>query len=170
MKDHIAKKKKLKVSWRIILILLFAFIGIIFLVPLPYTAIEVYIVQEPYMATETYTDVQPYTATEYYSEQVPITEEECKTDISIHPMDYLNRGLDNLDSLLKGNIDVLLKTCQEVIKYRTVQKSRDIIKYRDVQKERQVMKYHSVRKERSVTKLATLYQRFTGQVQYYYEV
>ena len=101
---------------------------IIFLVPIPYTAIEVYKVQEEYITKETYIENEIYVETEYYDEQVPFTEEECKKDISVNPLDYINRGIKNIDSLLGGDIDALLETCETVIKSKTVEKSREVVK------------------------------------------
>ena len=125
---------------------------IIFLIVLILAGI--FLVRVPYTATEIYTEKVPYTAQESYTESQPITVEECKTDISLNPMDYINRGID----LLEGDTNSLLETCEDVIKYRTVEKSRDVIKYQDVKKERQV------------TKTATPYMMMTGQVKYRYEV
>ncbi|TKJ16919.1 hypothetical protein CEE44_00075 [Candidatus Woesearchaeota archaeon B3_Woes] len=164
--------KKTKNPWTIpisISVILLIIVGVIFLVPIPYTAVEIYTETEPYITTEKYTDTEPYMGTESYQEQIPITEEECKTDISSNPLDYINRGL---DILLNDETDYssLLETCENVIKFRTITKSKEVVKYRTVEKERQVTRYRDVQKERTVTKTATLYMRWSGQVQYRYEV
>lgn len=164
---------KKSAAWIYVLIILGLLLAagiFVFFVPVPYTATEVYIMQEPYLATETYTDTEPYMGVEEYQEQVPISEEECRTDISLNPLDYLNRGIDKIDSLLKGDVKTLLETCKDVIKYRTITKSKEVVKYRSVQKERQITKYRDVKKERQVTKKATLFQIWNGQIDYYYEV
>ena len=120
--------------------------------------IVIFVLPIPYTATEVYTEQEPYVDQEYYTEQQPITVEECKTDISLNPAEYLERGLKNIDSILEGDLDKLIETCKDVIKYRTITKSRDVVKYK------------TVTKERPVTKKATLFTRWTGQIQYRYEV
>lgn len=128
------------------LIILLIVGGVIFLVPIPYTAIEVY------------TETEPYITIEEYEEQVPITVEECKIDISLNPLDYLERGINNIDSILRGDVKKLIETCEDVLKYRLVTKSKEVIRYRIIEK------------ERPVTKTATLFMRWTGQVSYRYKV
>lgn len=151
----------------IVCVILLVSAGAIFLVPVPYSAIEVYTVQEPYTTTETYTEIESYMGIEYYQDQEPITVEECRIDISLNPEEYLWRGV---DALLTGDTNKLLETCENVIQYRTVQKARDVIKQRPVQKEREVIKYRDVKKERTVVNKATLFMIWTGQVDYYYEI
>ena len=121
-------------------------------------ALVIFLIQFPYTATEVYTELEPYVGQEYYDEQVPITEEECKTDISLNPLEYIERGVNNIDALLKGDLSKLIQTCKDVIKYRTVTKSKDVVKYREVKKERYVTKY------------TTLFMMWSGQIRYYYEV
>ncbi len=141
------KKAKTGLTLFIILLILLLIAGVvIFLVPIPYTT------------TEVYTDTEPYVGTEEYQEQVPISVEECKRDVSLNPTDYIKRGIDNIESLLEGDLSKLLETCENVIQMRTVTKTKEVIRYK------------TVKKERTVTKTATLYMRWTGQVQYRYEV
>ena len=132
--------------------------GLILLIIIILVLVAVFLVRIPYTATEIYIEKVPYTVQELYTESQPITVEECKTDISLNPIEYINRGINNLNQLLKGDVDALLETCKDVIKYRTVTKSRDIISIKTVKKERQV------------TKTATPYMMMTGQVKYRYEV
>ena len=127
----------------VFVVLLIVIGALILYLPIPYTAVEVYTTQEPYIGTE------------YYQESVPTTLEECKTDISLNPSDYIGRGI---DALLTGDQTKLYQTCQEVVRQRIETKSRDVVKYK------------IVKKERSVTKTATPYMFLTNQVKYYYEV
>src|SRR3989338_7266635 len=103
----------------VITLVIILLIFLIFLLPIPYTAIEGYVVQEPYTTTETYTDTEPYVTQEFYDEQVPVEEEECRTDVSLNPTEYINRGIDNIDALLGGDVKKLIETCKDVVKYRT---------------------------------------------------
>jgi len=138
---------KIKKTWAYVLgiILLISAIAaaVIFLVPVPYTA------------TEVYTESEPYNGKEYYEDREPYTDEECTTELPEGGMDLINRGI---NALLNEDADKLIETCREVTKYRTVTKSRDVVKYKTVKKERQV------------TKTATAFMMLTGQVKYYYEV
>ena len=153
--------------WIIIIILVL--IGI-FLVRIPYTATEIYTEKVPYTAQESYTEQQAITGYETYTELQPITETECKNDISANPMEYFNRGINNIDELLQGDLSVLLEECKEVIKQREITKTRDVIKYVPVTKYRDVIKYKDEQKERQVTKTATPFMMMTGQVSYLYDV
>jgi hypothetical protein len=154
-------KRNLFIGLGVFVVLL---IAALFLVPIPYSTTVTYTTQEPFTAMVTYTDTEPYTVQEAYKEQVPMTVEECKADITANPTTYLNRGIDNLDALLKGNINVLLQTCKDVIKYNTETKYRDVIKYRTVQKQKSEIQYKTVEKERQETKTATAFMFITGQV------
>ena len=66
----------------------------------------------------------PYTATEIYTDSQPITVKECKTDITPNLFEYVNRGID----ILEGNSDSLIKTCKDVIKYQNVKRERQVTK------------------------------------------
>lgn len=190
-------KKSKKTFWIVLSIILAIIIlsaaAVIFAIPFPYEAKESYYEKEPYTATEYYYETEaymdyevyyeqePYTTTRAYSRNVPVTEEECRTDISLNPMDYVERGLSNIDALLGGDINALLQTCQNVIGYRTVteqaptteyrtaEKSRPVTRYRDVQKSRPVTRYRDVYKERQVTKYDTLFNMWAG-TKYYFNV
>jgi len=132
-------------------------ITIIILVALLVIAVFIFYIPMPYTALVEYTDTEPYTAIETYQEQVPITVEECKRDISLNPLDYIERGVNNIDALLKGDVNKLLETCENVQKLKTITKSRDVVKYRTVQK------------ERTETKSASLWMMWSGQVKDRYE-
>jgi ribosomal protein L32 len=116
----------------------------------------VFVLPVQYTATEGYNENVPYTDIEYYQEQVPITVEECKNDISLDPSKYIERGINNLGSIINGDVSKLLETCKDVNKIQSVTKSREVTKWK------------TVYKERKVTKTATYYLLWTQQVQYYY--
>lgn len=60
--------------------------------------------------------------------------------------------------------------CSQVIKFKEIQKTKEETKYKVVTKSQDVTKYQEVVKTRSVTKYATLFQRWTKKVQWYYTV
>lgn len=77
----------------------------------------------------------------------------------------------NINSCWYKNLITPKKTeCENVLKSRTVQKSRPVTIYKDSEKSRDITKYRDVQKTRSVTKYATLFQQWSGKVQWYYKV
>lgn len=138
-----AKKKKNKSFpwvWIVIIILILASITI-FLIPFPYTAKEVQITQQPYTEQESYVDQEPYYETV------------CETEI---PESVVGGIIQGISDLITGSEP--FEECYQELRYKSVTKYRTVTKYREV------------KTEHFVTKYATLYQKWTGQVQYYYEV
>ena len=125
---------------------------IIFVVPIPYTATEVRITQQPYTVQESYTVDVPYTDRQSYYETV------CDTDIDVSASGLIGEVID----IFSG--ETPFEECYEEIRYRDVQKTRKETRYRDV------TKYREVRNEYPISKYATLYQRWIGNVQYWYEI
>jgi len=93
---------------------------------------------------ESYTEKVPYIATEEYQDFVPINYEECKTDISTNPFDYIERGIDNIDELLEGDVGKLLEACETVQKLEAVTKTREVVKFRTVTKQRTVTRHDTL--------------------------
>jgi predicted nucleic acid-binding Zn ribbon protein len=60
--------------------------------------------------------------------------------------------------------------CENVIKSRTVDKSRPVTEYRDVKKSREVTRYKDVDKKRTVTKYDTLFNIWTDKVKWSYRI
>lgn len=84
---------------------------------------------------------------------------------------YYTFNTDNVGNCDQKNFATPKKTeCENVIRSRTVQKSRPITQYKDVEKSRDVTRYKDVQKTRKVTKYSTLYQQWTGKVEWYYKV
>lgn len=71
----------------------------------------------------------PYQGTVYYLEEVPFTVEECKRDISLNPTAYVTRGLNNLEELLAGDVNVLLEECENVVRTKQVSRQNTVTKY-----------------------------------------
>ncbi len=107
------------ISIILIILLIIASIAaiVIFLIPIPYTAIEVYTSQEPYTVQEPYTTKEPY------------QEEICEQKI---PTSWVEIA----ECLLSDCTECHLET-----RYRDVKKYQTVTKYRAVRKERKVTKY-----------------------------
>lgn len=141
--------KKLKWGILVILIILFIASNVIFLIPIPYTAVEAYDEQVPYDVQEVYYEEVPYSTTEEYIEWVDSYN--CNSDSDCYCRHYSWGGLGACDSC----------KC-----YR----ERTVTEYNNVRKYRTVTKYETVLREKRVDKKATLYQMWSGQVKYYYKV
>lgn len=262
--QHHINKKHIFIATALIILLASAVV--IFAIPIPYTATEIYSETEPYTATETYTEKEPYTTTETYQDTEQYTDKQCANvdlvknykwgqtsrnckdytcdsyqsvcvetnwlgncvrfqdvcqssscsnyedtcNLVVKNLDTVN-GIFSFDGYYKtkdGAMHLVQKlskslqpqeeysftwtyavsasnigTCQiqsfvtpkktqcdNVIKSRTVDKTRPVTAYRDVTKTRSVTKYQDAEKSRSVTKYATLFQRWTGKVEYEYRV
>ena len=154
--------------WKLfsIILLVVMTIGFIFfIIPIPYTATEIYSVNEPYTITETYTEVEPYTATEYFEEVIPIEDKECDIDIPLSGLEVISGFIGTI-----GGDENPFEDCHDMVRYETVTKSKEVIKYRTVTKERDLTKWRTVKKKRSVQKTTNLFSFCTGQVQYSYEI
>lgn len=143
-------------------ILIAILVAVFFFVPISYTSSESYYENEPYIVSVPYEDLIPITTTEEYIEKTPISYEECKNDFEINPQKWINKGLNNFESILEGDIDVLFETCENLIRLEPVVKTKDKIEYKSVTKYREETKYRQVEKQKIVTKKDTLFNQWAS--------
>ncbi|MFH1072255.1 MAG: hypothetical protein V1743_02385 [Nanoarchaeota archaeon] len=147
---QIIKKRKI---WLYFIIPIVSFLivasVVIFAFPFQYKAIEAYNVQEPYTDTIYQTENEPYQDTEYYTNIE--SGSNCDVDSACSCLHKSWLGLGSCDSC----------SCT---------RSRTVTKYRSVEKPQTVTKYRTVQKEKDVWKKDTLFNMWTGKIQYYYEV
>ena len=203
-------KKKHTILLTIILVLVSIISIVIFIVPIPGTAIEVSSITVPYETQEEYTVQEPYTIYENYDVDLIYEVISANQGSTIDGLNYLT----TLDIVVKNmdtetgtrfNIYATFETLNDGITQKVAydyilsgttktfnfiydsswgeavdsryhvssgQKTltKAVTKYRDVIKTRTVTKYKLEDQETEVPKSATLYERWTKQVRWYYRV
>ena len=92
----------------------------------------------------------------------PGDEESCTWIYTLDKSDFGNCKYANFITPKK-------KECENIIKSRTITKTRPVTRYRDVQQSRTVTKYKDEVKTRKVTRTTTLYKIWAGQTEWYYK-